>query len=81
MPEEVRGVSPDQEAEAVAIQLGRSVLARDLKPDEAAAVSSIFKATVHALKHGFIQRLAEHVETERTAENVEEFFEDVIHPD
>ena len=64
-----------------ALSLGRTVVGRDLTPDEAEAMTSIFKSTIQALKHGFIRRLAEHVDAERTDESVEEFFEDIIHPD
>ena len=81
MSEPERALTPDQEAETAATRLGRAVLGRDLSADEAAAMASIFKAAVQALKHGFIRRLAEHVEAERTDESVEEFFEDIIHPD
>lgn len=81
MSEPERALTPEQHAEAAAITLGRSVLGRDLSADEAVAMASIFKAAVQALKHGFIRRLAEHVEAERTDESVEEFFEDIIHPD
>ncbi|MFO0954560.1 MAG: hypothetical protein U0835_26040 [Isosphaeraceae bacterium] len=44
-------------------------------------MGTIFKATIQALIHGHIERLAEHVVAERTDEAVEEFFEDQIHPD
>lgn len=81
MPEPERELTPDGQAEAAAQRLGRSVVGRDLTAEEAAALTSIFKAAAQALKHGFIRRLAEHVEAERTDESVEEFFEGVINPD
>jgi hypothetical protein len=76
-----RELTHDEQATAAALSLGRTVLGRDLSRDEAEALTSIFKSTVQALKHGFIRRLAEHVDSERTDESVEEFFEDIIHPD
>jgi hypothetical protein len=81
MSEPEQALTPEQLAETAALSLGRSVLGRDLSADEAAAMTSILKAAVQALKHGFVRRLAEHVEAERTDESVEEFFEDIIHPD
>jgi hypothetical protein len=56
---------------------------RELDPDELDALTAILRAATDALKHGhgFIKRLASQVQEERTAENVEEFFEDVIKPD
>ena len=76
-----RELSHDEQAAALALILGRSVVGRDLTGEEADALSTIFKSAVQALKHGFIRRLAEHVVAERTDESVEEFFEGVIHPD
>lgn len=76
-----RELTPEEQADGVAMSLGKSVVGRDLTAEEAAALTAIFRSAVQALKHGFIRRLAEHVETERTAESVEEFFEDVINPD
>jgi hypothetical protein len=76
-----RELTPEEQAEAVALSLGRTVLGRDLNPDEAEALAIVFKAAVQALQHGFIRRLAEHVVAERTDEAVEEFFEEQIHPD
>lgn len=76
-----REITPDQQAETVALSLGRTVLGRDLTAAEAEAMTTIFKSAVQALKHGFIRRLAEQVVAERTDESVEEFFEDIIDPD
>jgi hypothetical protein len=76
-----RELTHDELAESAALGLGRTVVGRDLSADEADAMTTIVKAAVQALKHGFIRRLAEHVVAERTEESVEEFFEDVIHPD
>lgn len=73
--------TPEAQAVSAALSLGRAVLGREPTSDESDAMSSIFLATVQALKHGFIRRLAEHVVAERTDESVEEFFEDVITPD
>jgi len=67
----------DVGVEQAARALGRQVLGRDLNPDEATALIAIMKASAQALRHGFIRRLAEHVETEREAERVEELFEDI----
>ena len=74
-------MTPEAEAEALALNLGRTVVGRDLTAEEADALATIMKAAVQALKHGFIRRLAEHVVAERTDESVEEFFEDNIQPD
>jgi hypothetical protein len=74
-------LTPEQQAENAALSLGRTVAGRDLTADEAEAMTSIFKAAVQALRHGFIRRLADHVASERADEAVEEFFEDQIHPD
>ena len=76
-----RELTHEELAETAALNLGRTVLGRDLTSDEAEALATIFKSSVQALKHGFIRRLAEQVVSERTDESVEEFFEDVIHPD
>lgn len=76
-----RELTPEEQAENVALSLGRTVLGRDLTAEEADSMAVIFKSAVQALKHGFIRRLAEHVVAERTDESVEEFFEDVIKPD
>ena len=73
--------TPEELAEAAALSLGRTVTGRDLTPDEAEALATIFKAAVQALRHGFIRRLADHVVAERTDEAVEEFFEDQIRPE
>jgi hypothetical protein len=81
MSEPERALTTDEQAKAAATNLGRTVLGRDLAPDEAEAMATIFKAAVNALKDGFIRRLAAHVVAERTDESVEEFFEDVITPD
>lgn len=79
MTEPERGVSAsvDEQADNAARALGRAVLGRDLSPDEARAMSEIFRASVQALKHGFIRRLADHVLAEREDESVEEFFENL----
>lgn len=74
-------LTPEQQAEQAALSLGRTVVGRDLSAEEAESLTTIFKATVQALRQGFIRRLAEHVLAEREDENVEQFFEDVIHPD
>ena len=76
-----RQPTPEEEAEAAALSLARSVLGREPAAEEAEAMSTIMKAATQALRHGFIRRLAEHVVAERTDESVEEFFENVIHPD
>ncbi len=76
-----REFTPEEQAENAALSLGRTVLGRDLTAAESEAMTTIFKSSVQALKHGFIKRLAEHVVAERTDESVEEFFEDIIHPD
>ncbi len=81
MSEPARDSLPDNLAELAATNLGRSVLGRDLTTEEAESLTTILRSTVQALKHGFIRRLAEHVLAEREDESVEEFFEDVIHPD
>ncbi|GAC1465497.1 MAG: hypothetical protein NVSMB9_05170 [Isosphaeraceae bacterium] len=81
MPEPERETSPEQQAEAVALDLGRKVVGRELTVEEAEGMTTIFRSAFQALKHGFIRRLAEHVVAERTDESVEEFFEDVIRPD
>ena len=75
-----RELTPEEQAEAAAHSLGRTVVGRDLTADEAEAMATIFKSAVQALKHGFIRRLAEQVVAERTDESVEEFFEDIIKP-
>ncbi|MFO0910639.1 MAG: hypothetical protein U0794_20215 [Isosphaeraceae bacterium] len=76
-----RELTTGEQAEAVALSLGRTVMGRDLSESEAEALASIFKAAIQALQHGFITRLAQHVADERTDEAVEEFFEEQIHPD
>jgi hypothetical protein len=80
MNEPERELSVEEQAEASARALGRQALGRELTADESAAMSTILKGAVQALKHGFIRRLAEQVKSEREAETVEEFFEN-IHPD
>ena len=77
MNEPERAVSVEAHAERLASALGRQTLGRDLSADEAAAMATILKAAVQALKHGFIQRLAEQVTAERETETVEEFFENL----
>lgn len=71
-PERVPGV--EEHAERAARELGREVLGRDLNAEEDRAMGEIFRASVQALKHGFIRRLADHVRAERETESVEEFF-------
>jgi hypothetical protein len=75
------GQTPEQQAQIAALSLGRAVLGREMTVEETEAVTTILKATVQALKHGFIRRLANHVLSEREDESVEEFFEDAIRPD
>jgi hypothetical protein len=67
----------EQQADAAALSLGRAVLGRDPTDVEALALQDILRATVQALKHGFIRRLADHVLEERETESVEEFFENI----
>jgi hypothetical protein len=73
-------LTAEQQAKIAAVSLGRTVLGRDLSAEESDAMTSILEATVQALRHGFIRRLAEHVRAEREDESVEEFFENVIEP-
>ena len=77
MGEPEREVSLADQVKALVQSLGRQTVGRELTADEAAALSTILDAAVQALKHGFIQRLAEQVATEREAETVEEFFEGI----
>jgi hypothetical protein len=56
-------------------------LSRDLNPEEAEAMQTIFSAAAQALSEGFIQRLATHVLAERRDETIEEFFEDKLKTD
>ena len=74
MAEPGRELNMDQQAEAAALNLGRTVLGRDLTAEEAEALTIVFKDAVQALQHGFIKRLAEKVQAERETESVEEFF-------
>ncbi|WP_406695689.1 hypothetical protein V5E97_32260 [Singulisphaera sp. Ch08] len=67
----------EEQAERLARALGRQALGRELTADESAAMATIHKAAVQALKHGFIKRLAEQVTAERETETVEEFFENI----
>jgi hypothetical protein len=76
-----RELSPEEQAEAVALSLGRSVLGRDLTATEVESLALIFKSAVQALRQGFIRRLANHVAAERTDEDIEEFFEGQIQTD
>jgi hypothetical protein len=71
----------DQVVEACATAIGRKVLGRDLTPEEAEAMKTIFSAAARALSEGFIQRLANHVLAERREETIEEFFEDKLKTD
>jgi hypothetical protein len=73
--------SSEEHAVAVALSLGRTVLGRELTTDESDSIVTIIKATVQALEHGFIQRLAGRVAAERTDEAVEEFLGETIDPD
>lgn len=73
-------LTAEQQAEIAAVSLGRTVLGRDLSVEESESLTTILKAAVQALKHGFIRRLAEQVRSEREDESIEEFFEDVIEP-
>jgi hypothetical protein len=77
MSEPERDLLVNEQAEAAARSLGQLVVGRDLTDDEFASMSAIFRAAVHALREGFITRLAEHVKEERESENVEEFFENI----
>lgn len=76
-----REMTAEEQAEAAALSLGRTIVGRDLTPDEADALTTIFKAAVQALREGFIRRLADHVVAERTDEAVEEFFGEQIKPE
>ena len=71
----------NQEVETDALAIGRAVLGRELTPEEVDAMKSIFQAAAQALKEGFIQRLARHVQAERKEETIEEFFEDQVKAD
>ena len=64
-----------------AIAIGRKVLGRDLTPDEAEALTTIFQAAAQALSAGFIKRLASHVVAERGEESIEQFFEGQVKAD
>lgn len=77
MSEPERETSEEERAEASLRALGRRTLGRELTADESAALSSILKAAVQALKHGFVQRLARQVQSERETESVEEFFANI----
>ena len=76
-----RELTPEEQAEITALSLGRTVAGRDLTPDEAAAMCTIVKAAVQALREGYVRRLADRVLAERTDEAVEEFFEEEIRPE
>ena len=71
----------DQVVVACATAIGRNVLGRDLTPEEAEAMKTIFSAAAQALSEGFIQRLANLVLAERREEFIEEFFEDKLKTD
>jgi hypothetical protein len=71
----------DQLVTSSATALGRQVLGRELTPEEAAALRTIFRAASQALSEGFIQRLADHVLAERREESIEEFFESKVKAD
>ena len=83
MAEPASGASLDEQIAATAGSLGQTVLGREPNADELEALTTILRATAEALRHGhgFIKRLAEQVQEERTTENVEEFFEDTIKTD
>jgi hypothetical protein len=71
----------DQVVEACSTAIGRSVLGRDLAPEEAEAMKTILSAAAQSLSEGFIQRLATHVLAERRDESIEEFFENKLKTD
>ena len=73
----------EEQISCAARGLGQAALGREPNADELEALTVILRAATDALRHGhgFIRRLAEQVQEERTTENVEEFFEDVIKPD
>ncbi|SIO60780.1 hypothetical protein SAMN05444166_6520 [Singulisphaera sp. GP187] len=77
MSEPEREASVEEQAERLVSALGRQTLGREMTAGESAAMATILKAAVQALKHGFIQRLAEQVTAERETETVEEFFENI----
>ena len=81
MPEPQQAQSLNQMVETDAVAIGREVLGRDLTQEEADAMKSIFLAAAQALREGFIQRLARHVQAEREEEAIEEFFEDQVKAD
>ena len=83
MAEPADGMSLDEQIAASARSLSLAVLGRDPSADESEALTTILRAAAEALKHGhgFVKRLASQVQEERTAENVEEFFEDTIKTD
>jgi hypothetical protein len=74
MSDRARELTVEEHADRAAGELGREILGRDLTVEEGRAMSEIFRASVQALKQGFIRRLADHVRAERETENVEEFF-------
>ena len=71
----------EQIVEACSTAIGRKVLNRDLTPEEAEALNTIFSAAAQSLSDGFIQRLSTHVLAERREETIEEFFEDKLKTD
>ena len=77
MTEPERELTVEEQADIAALTLGHAVLNRALTTDEATAMREILQATIQALKHGFIRRLADHVLEERETESVEEFFENI----
>lgn len=83
MAEPLSGAALEQHIVGTAQTLGQAVLGREPNADESEALVAILRAAADALKHGhgFIKRLASQVQEERTTENVEEFFEDVIKTD
>ncbi len=81
MPDPQPQETTEQVVEACATTIGRNVLGRNLNPEEAAAMKTIFRAAAQALSEGFIERLATHVLSERRDETIEEFFEDKVKTD
>ncbi len=77
MAESERDSSVEEPIRRSATDFGQSVLGRTPTPDEATALNTILQATARALKHGFINRLAEQVQAESENETVEEFFENI----
>ncbi|MDR3637034.1 MAG: hypothetical protein P4L84_24740 [Isosphaeraceae bacterium] len=83
MAEPANVAAVEEQISSAARTLGSAVLGREVNADEFEALTTILRAATEALKHGhgFVKRLASQVQEERTTENVEEFFEDVIKTD